>query len=67
MMTSRVKFQKNGEKKNTMRKSYGDSIKQRRRMSRSKNLCLSCWWYNRSQGRCAKPLDEGYCKITRSV
>lgn len=36
-------------------------------MSRSKNLCLSCWWYNRSQGRCAKPLDEGYCKITRSV
>ena len=36
-------------------------------MSRSKNLCLSCWWYNRTLKKCNKPVDEGYCKITRSV
>lgn len=29
------------------------------------NLCLRCYWY--ACGKCKKPLDYGYCPITRSV
>ena len=30
---------------------------------KSKNLCLTCWWY--VQGKCVKGPDN-YCKITKS-
>ena len=35
-------------------------------MTRGKNLCLDCWYYNKLKGKCEKPLNEGWCKITRS-
>lgn len=30
-----------------------------------KNLCRNCEWYDRF-GKCHKPPNEGYCKITKS-
>lgn len=30
-----------------------------------RNLCLTCRWY--AKRVCQKPLDYGYCPITRSV
>lgn len=31
----------------------------------TKNFCLSCKWYR--GGVCIKPIDSGWCRITRSV
>ena len=32
-----------------------------------KNTCLICSWYQRERKVCLKPVDSGYCRITRSV